>query len=106
MMAQINNERLNNKDEARAMVEVVNGQPALVLKAGRTSNIILKWDANLENKLDSLVTAPWGNAIKMKDLEGYNVEIARANVNSNVGLMFTSGTKCVAITEDELKRLR
>lgn len=94
------------KDDARAKVEVVRGQTALVLKAGRTSDITLKWDATLKNKLDSLVTAPWGSAIKMKDVDGYNVEVAKANVNSRVGLMFTSGTKCVAISEEEWKKIK
>lgn len=56
--------------------------------------------------IDSLVAAPWGASVKTKDLYGYNVEIAKANVNSSIGLMFTSGTKCVAITEEELKRLK
>ena len=94
------------KDNARAKVEVVKGQTALVLKAGRTSDITLKWDASLKNKLDSLVTAPWGSAIKMKDVDGYNVDVAKANVNSKVGLMFTSGTKCVAISEEEWNKIK
>lgn len=94
------------KDDARAKVEVVKGQNVLVLKAGCSSDITLKWDASMENKLDSLVTAPWGSAIKMKDVEGYNVEVAKANVNSRLGLMFTSGTKCVAISEEEWNKLK
>lgn len=106
LMAQTNKEQHDKKEDARAKVGVVKGQTALVLKAGRTSDIVLKWDASLENKLDSLVTAPWGSAAKIKDIDGFNVEIAKANVNSNVGLMFTSGTKCVAITEEEYRKLK
>lgn len=82
------------------------GQLALVLKAGRTSDITLKWDASLKDKLDRLVTAPWGSAIKLKDVDGSNVDVAKANVNSKVGLMFTSGTKCFAITEEEYRNLK
>lgn len=71
-------------DDIRAKVEVVKGQTALVLKAVRNSEITLNQDAGLENQLDSLVTAPWGSAIKMIDIDGYKVDVAKANVNSKV----------------------
>lgn len=117
MMAQTNKESQNKNDQSKVKVEVVNGQNALVLKTGRksrssswgTSNsadIVLKLDGNILQMLDSLITAPFGNSIKVQDLQGYNVEISKANVNSNVGLMFTSGTKCVAITEEEYRKLK
>ena len=117
VMAQTNKEQQKNNNDSRAKVEVVNGQNALVLKTGRktqsstlgTSNsadIVLKLDGNTWQQLDSLVSAPFGKSIIVKDLQGYNVEIAKANVNSNVGLMFTSGTKCVAITEEEYRKLK
>ena len=116
VMAQTNTNQKDKKDDARAKVEVVKGQTALVLKTGRKSNqtnfgssypadIVLKLDDNTWRMLDSLVNAPWGSAIKVKDLDGY-IEIAKANVNSKVGLMFTSGTKCVAITEEEYRKLK
>ena len=94
------------KGDARAKVEIVKGQTALVLKAGRNSEIALSWDNATERTLDSLVTAPWGSAVKMKDIDGHKVDVAKANVNSKVGLMFTSGSKCVAITKEEFERLR
>lgn len=117
VMAQTNNEQPNKKDDSRAKIEVVNGQNALVLKTGRKSqssswgksysaDIVLILDGNTWQQLDSLISAPFGNSIKLKDFQGYNVEIAKANVNSNVGLMFTSGTKCVAITKDEYRKLK
>ena len=117
MMAQTNKELQNKKDDSRAKIEVVNGQSALVLKTGRksqssswgTSNsadIVLIIDASTWQQLDSLINVPYGSSIKVKDLQGYNVEIAKANVNSNVGLMFTLGTKCVAITEEEYRKLK
>ena len=87
-----------------------------MLKTGRKADainhgaypvdIVLKLDGDTWRMIDSLVAAPWGASVKTKDLYGYNVEIAKANVNSSIGLMFTSGTKCVAITEEELKRLK
>ena len=117
LMAQTNKEQQNNKENSRAKVEVVNGHNALVLKTGRKSkssnwgvsnsaDIVLKLDYNTWHLLDSLVAAPFGSSVKIKDLQGYNVEIAKANVNSNVGLMFTSGTKCVAKSEEEWKKIK
>ena len=117
VMAQTNKEQPNKKDDSRAKIEVVNGQNALVLKTGRKSqssswgssysaDIVLKLDGNTWDQLDSLITASYGSSIKLKDLQGYNVEIAKANVNSHVGLMFTSGSKCVAISKEEFERLR
>ena len=94
------------KDDARAKVEVVKGQTALVLKAGRNSEIVLSWDTAAKSTLDSLVTAPWGSSVKLKDIDGHNVDVAKANVNSKVGLMFTTGTKCVAISEEEWNKIK
>ena len=94
------------KDGARAKLEIVKGQTALVLKAGQNSVIALTWDNATERTLDSLVTAPWGSAVKMKDIDGHKVDVAKANVNSRVGLMFTFGTKCVAISEEEWNKLK
>ncbi len=116
-MAQTNREQPNTKYDSRAKIEVVNGQNALILKTGRKSQssswgksysagIVLILDGNTRQQLDSLISAPFGNSIKLKDFQGYNVEIAKANVNSNVGIMFTSGTKCVAITENEYRNLK
>lgn len=76
MMAQTNKESQNKNDQSKVKVEVVNGQNALVLKTGRksrssswgTSNsadIVLKLDGNILQMLDSLITAPFGNSIKV-----------------------------------------
>ena len=104
--------KTNVKNEAsRARIEIVKGQNALVLKTGRkeipsnwgasySNNIVIAYDDDTKKILDSLVVAPWGSAIKMKDLDGYVVDVAKANINSKVGLMFTSGSKCVTITKE------
>lgn len=117
VMAQTNKGQQNKNVDSRAKVEVVNGQNVLVLRTGRKAQssswgmynsaaIVLIIDDNLWHQLDSLISAPFGNSIKVKDLQGYNVEIAKANVNTHIGLIFTSGTKCVAITEEEYRRLK
>ena len=42
----------------------------------------------------------------MKDIRGSSVDIALAKVDSQTGLMFTSGAKCIAITKEEYDRLK
>lgn len=42
----------------------------------------------------------------IKDIDGYKVEIALANVNGKPGLMFSSGSKCVAITEEDFRKVK
>ena len=111
LMAQTKKVQDVEKDNARAKVELVNGQRVLILKTGRTSafhnpDIHLKIEDDTWKRLDSLVVAPWGSTIVIKDVDGHKVNIAKANVNSRLGLMFTSGTKFVAITGEELKSLR
>ena len=111
VMAQTKKVQDVEKDNARAKVELVNGQRVLVLKTGRTSafhnpDIHLKIEDDTWKRLDSLVVAPWGSTIVVKDVDGHKVNIAKANVNSRLGLMFTSGTKFVAITGEVLKSLR
>ena len=105
------------KNNSRARIENVRGQNALVLKTGRkttssnwnssySNDIVVAFNNEAKEILDSLISAPWGSAVKMKDLDGYNVDVAKANVNSKVGLMFTSGTKCVAVTKEEYEALK
>jgi len=116
-MAQTNKVQQSKNEDTRARVEVVNGQNVLVLKTGRKSqssswgmtnsaDIVIIIEDNTYKILDSLVAGPWGCAMKMKDIEGHNVDVAKANVNSKVGLMFTSGTKCVAISEEEWNKIK
>lgn len=112
-MAQEGTAQQEKDQDKKAEVVNENGQQRLVLKTGQCTcsgacvNLEIKMDGDLWKTLDSLVTAPTGgDAIRTKDVNGYNVEIARANVNSKPGLMFTSGTKCVAITKEEFKSLK
>lgn len=106
LCAQNVNEQQNNKNNSRASIEVVKWQTALVLKSGGNSTINLKIDADTWRQLDRIATGPWGSAIKLKDVDGYNVYVAKANVNSELGLMFTQGATCCCIKKEELDRLR
>lgn len=105
------------KETSKAKVVVENGQKKLVLDTGRkggmsfnnvsSGDIELLSDAALWKILDSLVTAPWGgDAVRVKDTRGYNVDIQKAMVNNEVGVFFLSGTKCVSITGKELTKLK
>ena len=96
----------NKKGNDRAKVETVKGQTVLVLKAGRNTTIDLKVEANTWCLLDSIVTGPWGSAIKLQNFDGHWVDVAKASINSSVGLLFTSGSKCVALKKDELDTLK
>lgn len=106
LCAQNVNEQQNKKNNSRASIEVIKGKNALVLKAGRDVTIDLKIDADTWRQLDSIVAGPWGSAIKLKYVDGYNVDVAKANVNSELGLMFTQGATCCCIKKEELDRLR
>lgn len=114
MMAQAETPK---KETSKAKVVVENGQKKLVLDTGRkggmsfnnvsSGNIELLSDAALWKILDSLVAAPWGgNAVRVKDTRGYNVDIQKAMINNEVGVFFLSGTKSVAITGKELVKLK
>ncbi len=103
--AQANNEVNNKKDKSRAHVQTVNGQSTLVLSAGHSA-IELKIEADTWRQLDSIVDGPWGSAIKLKDVDGDKVDVAKANVNSAVGLMFTSGSKCAVLRKEDLDALK
>jgi len=104
--AQATTENNTKKDNSRARIENVRGEKVLVLKAGHNKTIDLKIETDTWRQLDSIVAGPWGNAIKLQDVDGYKVDVAKANVNSKVGLMFTSGTKCVAVTKEEYEALK
>ncbi len=111
VMAQTKKEQIVEKESVHAKIEVVNGQRLLVLKSGRTAaihnpDIVLKIEDDTWKKFDDLVTGPWGSAIVLKDVSGYKVEIAKANVNSKVGLIFTSGTKCIAVTKEAFDAIK
>lgn len=116
-MAQAEAKPLNKKDDTRAKVEVVQGKNALVLKTGRRTqssnytgsnpaDIVLELNDNTWRMFDSLVAAPWGASVTVKDMSGYNVLVQKANVDDKVGLMFTSGSKYVVLKKDEFEVLR
>lgn len=115
--AQVNSKTNDKKESSRARIEIVKGQNALVLKTGRkeipsnwgasySNNIVIAYDDDTKKILDSLIVAPWGTVVIMKDLDGYKVDVAKAKVDSKVGLMFTSGSKCVVLKKEELDALK
>lgn len=108
IMAQTNYNSQENQDTPKVRVEMKNGQSCLVLSTGRHANaqtIAIELDNNTWKTLDSLLATPRSVLTSMKDIKGYKVEIANARVNSQTGLMFTSGPKCVAITKEEYEAL-
>lgn len=111
VMAQTNNEPQIKKEAGKARVTVVQGQDHLVLVTGRKAsgynpNIEIALDTKVWETFDSVLLGKQNTACKMKDVEGHNVEVALANVNGNTGLIFTSGTKCVAIKKEDFVKLR
>ena len=91
------------KETTNAKVVVKNGQERLVLK----DQIELNVDTNIWSTLDSLTTAPWGGkGVQLKDSQGYNVLAQKSRINDQIGLMFTSGAKCVVLTKEEFDKLR
>ena len=111
MMAQNNVQSTAQAVNAKAKVEVRQGKQFLVLNTGVNTNVELSTimiEVNDEtwSILDGVLAGPRGTAVKMKDTRGGNVDVALANVNSQIGLMFTSGSKCVAIIKEEYDRLK
>ena len=106
-----NNETQVKKRVGKASLISLNNKDHLLLDAGfkignRQATIIIDFNGMVLRSLDSLITAPWGNGVRLKDISGYNVEIRRANVNSHNGLMFSSGVKTIAITQEEYDHLK
>ena len=111
LMAQTNNEPQVKKEASKARITVVQGQDHLLLVTGRKAsgynpNIEIALAAKVWETFDSVLSRKQNAACKMKDVDGHNVEVALANVNGNTGLMFTSGSKCVAITKEDFEKLR
>ena len=95
------------KETPKAKTVIEKGKTKLVLKSGvEKNNIEINVDNNTWRVLDSLVAAPYGSPFKVKDVRGYNVNIQRANVSSNNGLIFTSGSRFVAITQEDLNKIK
>ena len=111
MMAQNNVQDVKQMDSPKARIEVRQGKQCLVLTTDNfiseeLSVIAIIIDDETWRILDNLLIAPKGATVKMKDLKSSVVNVALANVNSQTGLMFTSGSKCVAITKEEYDRLK
>lgn len=93
MMAQTNNEPQIKKEAGKAKITVVQGQDHLVLLTGRKTtgynpNIDVVLDAKTWATLDGVLSGKQGPSAKMKDVVGYKVDIALANVNGNTGFFF------------------
>jgi len=107
LMSQTNKGPQVIKETPKGKVVIEKGKTKLVLKTGLEKNDIeISVDNNTWRVLDSIVTAPYGSPFQVKSTKGHNVDIQRANVSSNNGLFITSGSRFVAITEDDLKKLR
>ena len=107
LMAQTNKGPQVVKETPKAKVVVEKGKTKLILKSGqKKDNIEINVDNNTWRLLDSIVTAPYGSPFYVKGVGGYSVSIQRANVSSNIGLIFSSDSKFVAITQEDLKRIK
>lgn len=109
-MAQTNNEPQVKKEAGKVRVTIVQGQDHPVQVTGRKAsgynpNIEIALDAKAWETFDSVLSCKQSTAANMKDVDGHIVEVALANVNGNTGLVFTSGSKCVAITKEEFEKL-
>ncbi len=114
LMAQTNKGTQVIKETSKAKIVTEYGNTKLILKSGREKSkynsysydIEINIDSNTWRMLDSIVSAPYGNPFQIKDAHGYSVCIQRANVSSNNGLMFYSGSRFVAITEEDLRKIK
>lgn len=107
LMAQINKGPQVVKETPKAKIVVENGKTKLVLKTGQQkNNIEINVDNNTWQVLDSIASAPYGSPYRVKGVDGYSISVQRANVSSNNGLIFSSGSRFMAITEEEVKKLR
>jgi len=110
LMAQMNKDPQIKKEVGKARITVVYGQDHLVLITGRQSsthnpNIEIVLDSKARKTFDSVLSSKMGYTEKLKDVEGFVVEVTMASVNGKPGLMFTSGSKCVAITKEAFEIL-
>lgn len=114
MMAQTNKGPQVVKETPKAKVVTESGKTKLILKSGREKSKISGYsydiEINVDNNtwrlLDSIVTATYGSTVQIKDVRGVNVNIQRAKVSSNNGLFFSSGSRFVTITQEDLNRIR
>ncbi len=102
----------------KAKVVREEGQDKLVLITGRktifdskegiskSADIELRLDVEVWNALLDLIDASWDTKpIQMKALDGSNVDVQKARINNDAGLIFTSGTAHVALADRDVKSL-
>jgi len=111
IMAQNNVQDAKQEVSPKARIEVRQGKQCLVLTTDtfiseELSVIAIIIDDETWRILDDLLVAPKGATEKMNDSRGSIVNVALANVNSQTGLMFTSGSKIIAITKEEYEGLK
>ena len=104
------------KSAGRAQIVQVQRQERLVLRTGQRSmnanasfypdDIELLLDDSMWRKLEDLMASPFGKTIKVMDVYGFAVNIAKARVFDHEGLMFTMGTRNVTITAEDLNKLK
>lgn len=96
-MAQTSKDPLVKKETKNAKVIVEKGKTKLILKSGIKKNSFSNYSHDIEivvdnntwRMMDSVINAPFGNPVSIKDAYGYNVAVARANVNDKRGLMIS-----------------
>ena len=110
ILAQAQNNQQITKEAGNVRVQVVNGQDHLVLLSGRKA---LTYNPDIVILLDTTALALFNRILsgdqpkgRLKDVDGKNVDVALASVNGESGLMFTSGTKCVAVKKEYLDAIR
>ena len=104
------------KTAGRAQIVQVQRQERLVLRTGQKSmnanasfypdDIELLLDDSMWRKLEDLMASPFGKTLKVTDVYGFAVNIAKARVFDHEGLMFTMGTRNVTITAEDLNKLK
>jgi hypothetical protein len=104
------------KTVGKAQIVMDGNQECLVLKTGRKSknynasfypdDIMLQLDEHTYRLLDDLLISPFGRNVTVKDVHGFNVQIARARVFEKNGLIFVRGTCNVPVMQDEWNALK
>ena len=104
------------KSVGRAQIVQVQMEDRLVLRTGQKSmnanasfypdDIELLLDESMWRRLEDLLASPFGKTLKVTDVYGFAVNIAKARVFDQEGLMFTMGTRNVTITADDFDKLK
>ena len=107
---------LVKKVVGRAQIVTVQTRDHLVLRTGQKSmnanasfypdDIELLLDNEMWKRLNDLMASPLGRTLKVTDVYGFAVNVAKARVFNQEGLMFTMGTRNVTITADDFNKLK